>query len=1380
MKKLNTRFLLILGSVTLLLAAGTAVAHQLQASRLGQALLWQADKAEKENRLDQAAKHLARYLEFQPEDTEQRARLGKLLASSNLPGTSKNHERALFTLEQVLAREPARNELRPLVVKLALELKRWKVAEEHLQILRKATPESGKVAALMAQWHEAQNELVEAEAWYGKAAKWSPGDENSYLRQAELLQKRLRKGKATTRLRPVEEIYDALIANNPKSVQAYLARSRYRQKCGAVAEAIQDLKTARELAPDDVDVLLASAAFAEGLKQFDQAREELQRGLKLYPTEVRLYEAIAWLEIQAGQRGTGLDYVRRALQTAAGETRKELLWSFANLLLDGRDVAEAETVMAQMRKANVNTAALSYLQGRVLVCKSKWSEAARLLERTRPLLETSPQVTRQLDLFLGQCFEELNDPAQQLIVYNRVLAYDPDCVQARRGAAAALNALGRTADALAEYKQLAAQPNAPPAARIDLARLLILDQLQSEDKDWQKVDKALREAEEAQPNAADVVLLRVEALAAQNQFDAASQVLAKARERDPERVDYRVALAGLALRQGNSAQAAALLEETEKQTGDTLLLRLGKANYLATLPRAEAEPGLEKLASGLEKFSAEERSRLLGTLADAWLRLGDLRRAESIWAALAKEPRHANDLNLRLLLFDLRLRNDDDDGMLRLTQEIHRIEGQQGPLTRYTQAARILWRAARGKKADLDEARLHLDYVATQRPNWPIVQLARAEVEILKGNDEQAIADFRRAIELGERSPRVIRKLVELLYRKQRYAEADQEIRRLQKQTLIAADLQRLAADLSLRNQDPTRAVELATEAVAKDSRDYRDRLWLGLVLAASGKQPARAEAELRKAVELAPKAPETWVALVRFLVLADQRGEADKVLADALVRLPKEKLHLAAGQCQEALGNNDMAHKEYQQALLTQPGDFNTLRSVATFYLRTARYSDAQPLLQQMLGAKPRLPESETMWARQNLALVLAATGDYQQFLKALSMVDLAIDKSGMVVETATNEPTPAELRARAHVLAQQPQRPHRKKAIALLETLQRGQWLNFEDQFLLARLYNAENNWPKARALLRDLVTTAYRSPLYLMAYGEGLIAHREFADAAQCIEKLDQLEKLNKTEPGNYGTVQLRALALEANGQPDKAVALIRDHVGRPGAKPDEFMVLVRYLEKQKKIDEALEVCGRALEQCPVEQVTAAAVVVLRSGKASEEQCAQVERWISSALTKNPKSVVLKLYLADLQEIRGRYEEVVAIYRAVLDQEPMNVAALNNQAWLLAQLNDKTADALAMINRAIELMGPQPALLDTRAVVQMKLGRADLAIGDLERVTAEAPSAARWFHLACALQQSNNDDAARRAFRRARDMGLLETQLHPLERASWGRVYAELEKE
>ncbi len=602
----------------------------------------------------------------------------------------------------------------------------------------------------------------------------------------------------------------------------------------------------------------------------------------------------------------------------------------------------------------------------------------------------------------------------------------------------------------------------------------------------------------------------------------------------------------------------------------------------------------------------------------------------------------------------------------------------------------------------------------------------------------------------------------------------------MHKQTLVAADLHRLAADLSLRNQDLTRAVELASEAVSVDSKDYRDHLWLGQVLAASGKEPARAEAELRKAVALAPQAPETWVALVRYLVFADQRGAAEKVLADATAQLPAVKLHLATGQCREALGDLEKAQAAYRAALAAQPEDIDVLRAGAAFCLRYGKFPDAAPLLEKLLARKSKLTEADAAWARHNLAIVTAATGDYPQFLKALAMVDLTVDKSGKVVETPNAGAALDEVRARAHVLALQPQRPNRKKAIALLEKLRDNQAMTPEDQLLLARLYNAEGNWPKTRALLSELVTKVNRTPLFQMAYADGLLAHKELAEADVVIGKLEAMETLNKVEVGTYGSVQLRALWHEAKGEGDKAVELIRRHINRPNAPSDEFLLLVRHLAKQKRLDEALDVCEAVLAKVPTEQVTTAAAVALRGNQPTEAQCQRVEGWIKDALARQPGATVLKLHLADLHEIRGRYQDMEAIYRGVLKEEPQNVAALNNQAWLLAQSDDRAAEALPLINRAIDLMGPRVELLDTRGLVQLKLGRADLAVGDLERVTSEGPTASRWFHLACAYRQAHNADAARRAFRRARELGLQLDQLHPLERGHLGPVFEVLGKE
>ena len=214
--------------------------------------------------------------------------------------------------------------------------------------------------------------------------------------------------------------------------------------------------------------------------------------------------------------------------------------------------------------------------------------------------------------------------------------------------------------------------------------------------------------------------------------------------------------------------------------------------------------------------------------------------------------------------------------------------------------------------------------------------LLEADLEELHGNLEAAEECYRRAIELGERQPAVIRRVVQLLYERQRYPEAEQVIRKLleQQQNLVTGDLGRLAAEIAVRNQHHERALELAGHAVPADSTDYRDHIWLGQIFWAIGRQP-QAENALRHAVRLADTVPDTWVALVHYLARTEQKNKAEAAIQDAQGKIPAERAPLALAQCYEALGRKDRAEEQYHLTLAAKPGDVLVLRSVADFYLR-------------------------------------------------------------------------------------------------------------------------------------------------------------------------------------------------------------------------------------------------------------------------------------------------------------------------------------------------------------------------------------------------------------------------------------------------------------
>ena len=68
---------------------------------------------------------------------------------------------------------------------------------------------------------------------------------------------------------------------------------------------------------------------------------------------------------------------------------------------------------------------------------------------------------------------------------------------------------------------------------------------------------------------------------------------------------------------------------------------------------------------------------------------------------------------------------------------------------------------------------------------------------------------------------------------------------------------------------------------------------------------------------------------------------------------------------------------------------------------------------------------------------------------------------------------------------------------------------------------------------------------------------------------------------------------------------------------------------------------------------------------------------------------------------------------LYREAMGRSPNDIQALNNLAWLLAFQAGKEPEALKHIDRAIAIVGEDPSLLDTRAVIYLNMGKHEQAL-------------------------------------------------------------------
>jgi hypothetical protein len=108
-------------------------------------------------------------------------------------------------------------------------------------------------------------------------------------------------------------------------------------------------------------------------------------------------------------------------------------------------------------------------------------------------------------------------------------------------------------------------------------------------------------------------------------------------------------------------------------------------------------------------------------------------------------------------------------------------------------------------------------------------------------------------------------------------------------------------------------------------------------------------------------------------------------------------------------------------------------------------------------------------------------------------------------------------------------------------------------------------------------------------------------------------------------------------------------------------------------------------------------------------------------------------------------------------------------NNLAMLLALRRPAEADrAIAMMTAVIDVRGPRPAYLDTRAVAYLvKGGRTAAAVDDLKLALVQQHAAAYLFHLGWAYDQDPANRTLREApLAEARRLGLTAADLHPLE--------------
>jgi tetratricopeptide (TPR) repeat protein len=1419
--RLNSRYLLRLVALAIALAVVVHFIHWRQLGKQAYAFQHQAETAEQQGDHARAEAYLRRLLAMRPHDVESRARLVAVMQRS--ARSEGDWLQVVREMEQLLREAPDRDDVRRREVALILgtpRLHRHMAAEVkgHIKELLARHPDDGAIHEQNGEDLLIDKDYDGAANAFAKAVALKPELIPAYARVADVLRHRL------SRAREADERIATMLAKNGESAAAHLAAAFYWKKADDRKQFAREVALARKYGPEDPEVVLTVADVAreraEALaKDHDDAgsktaideacallRPAIDRGVadlaapdrdeaaRARSVLANLFLALAALEVQADRVAAAIEVARRGV--AAIPERADLRLQLVEACILHKDWPEADKQLDELAAAGHPAGVVNYHRGRVLAGQAKWLGAVAVLRRASAELDAQPALGRRASLLLGACYERIGLPDRACESYQSALPRerieDEDVWrETSLRKAAVLAAAGQTANAIRAYEDAAARSG---EALLPLARLLLTEAARRPEgeRDWAAVEDALRRA----PEGVQRELIWADYHLARGKPDDSREVLTKAAIKYPKNVEFPGALAVLEFRRERNEEANKILADAEVKLGDRVEFRLIRASMVPGGAPTDAGKELERLATGLDQFMSAERARLLRGLAEAAQVVAGRDVAERLWDRLAAEA--PNDLGVQLIRFDRAVEANDEARLEQAKAAILRMDGAGGSITKLAHVLHSLWRArVKSDNSGLDQASQLLGELEREGSGLGRVFLAQALVLELQQKPLLALGKYRQAIDAGARDPQAIRRLVELYYEQKQYAEAESVLRRLPKEAGGADRFLQVAAEVSLAAREFARALELAAKAVPTDTKDYRKQLWLSRVLALAGK-PKEAEAPLLRARDLAPDEPDVWVALVQYRVNRNQRPAAKKTIEEARQRLDKSDAALALARCYEVVGRFDLAGRLYDQALKEHPDDVRVLRNAASLRLREGNLADSRKLLERVMANSSSTGEDLRL-ARRLLVIAIAADPQPDAAKQALDLVSRR-DSPGASPGAETVE----EMRTHALALALQRDMPSKRQAIKLLEDSGLRQPLQDDELFLLAHMYNAVGDWPRARSLLTAILRSEGDSSeraTYVAYYGLGLIRQPDLEEAERWVGELERLQ------PGMLRTVELRARLLAAVGNVAKAsdlllaraersdvplapIARLLEELGATGAaeslyrklvsasgRPEATLLLASFAGRQNRVGEALELCDRARTTADPESLCGTYVDILYSAREPRaEQIRLAVTRVEEALAKKPESAVLLGMMAALLNLKEDYGGAVTFYRRALARRQNDVLSRNNLAFLLSASQGKYADALKEIAQAKTMFGPLPTLLDTEALIYLASGDPVRAAAILNEVIVETPSASYYYHLAQAHEAAGRHVDALVAWRQAQKRGLKPTDLHPLERAAYRKAEAE----
>lgn len=1414
--RINFRFLAILSATVLLVSIGLFFMYRWQTVRKAEQFLLQARAAQADGDSREAARLYARCVHRFPDSAEVQAEFAdSLLEIGNL-------QQAFFRYENSLRLKGDQPKVRKNLVEMALLLDRASDAKTHLvNYLIPAETTNPEFQWLLGLCEQKLASFDKALEQFQSVVEIQPGEPRFAASLANLLTDRF------ARSAEARQVLDTLVAHDGSNAQSLLVRGQWlynqaRLGLESTSEnsrslldaAWADAQAARQFEPQTPAIAILVANIAKERMDSEEARQVLTEAIQANPEVSQLYMTFAELEMQGGNLNQAATHLRQGLEQLPKNS--ELLWNLVRLEIALDNLDSAAELTRELRGQSYPEPPLRFLDAQLMMKAGRWREAADQLEAVRSQFDRSRGLLGEADFMLATCYRQMGNSDQELVSLRRAVSNTPSWMAPRAALAAALSRSGRNGEAITEYGKVIRQstPNVPLAAALELAQLLLVDGYSRGDKaDWTPLMELIEVVQSIPEATASVSILKAELLAAQGKLPEAEAELQSSLQLDAASAKTHQALVSLFIRIREWDRAEQAIAEARKAIGDSPWIQIeqARAHILRNGSQFDLDL-LDQLAQPSTDWQEENSRELAEGFSSIFLSLGEYERAERQAMVVADSAYGRSNLSTQQLLFEIALRGKDLEVIDKALSRVGDIEGNAA-VWRLGSAIRLVIEAEQipdeqteQREALFSKALNHLAEASGLRPAWSKIPQLQGEIYDRQKNPELAVRQYMNAIDLGERNPKIVSRVLFLLTNQGRYQEADKVVRAMQeRQVPFSNELTKLATQVSLKLENYDRALVFASDLTAQADRPA-DHVWLGQIYASTNRLP-EAEEQFRSVIDLQPENPLGWISLTQLYARQKKFDAVDELIRQAKESVPPEIQSETIAQCYEASGDFTNAEKLYLQAKTTSPTNWKVVRRLAGLYLATERSQEATPLLEQLVAAVTDMAADDQLWARRALAIILGLSGDQSQAKRALNLID----------ENTTQqaEATSEDRRAKAIILGARVDKKSLQDAIQLMEgvVLEQSEF-SLNDNFRLAEMYLRSDDWPKYSRLMRSVMGNGGTDQTrYVRGYAQALVNRGELNEANIWFERLKELA------PAEISTLAIEARMLfgekqytralnlleNTNGEPDKLVAAaelaftfadaldnsenssqaeafwtMAESLNKRVAQSDPLRpyALAAFYARRGSIEQALQAASQVELELELELTAEHKAQIglngLHSYDLSSENALRLINFLKADYEISPTAANLGICLADLYSWVGDWKNASVVYQHCLQQNPRDISALNNLALILALSNQQLSEARRYIDMALETHGPLHFLLDTRGLVNMAQKNWQMAESDFRMALETGASADKYFHLAMTLQAQGRESESKQALEQAHLLGSVKDKLHPLERVHYENLH------